>query len=190
MNLRVILSAIFAMVFTIAPSIAQNEIKAGKVIQVSIKGVPVEEQAKIDGQYAVSDSGLVNLPYLSSPIRAAGLTPGALAANIQASYRSQQIYRNPSVQVFASSADALDKQMVHIGGQVRRPGPVEFNQGLTLYQAVQAAGGATEFGSMKRVKLFREGRQQYYDLTKAQFMNIPLQPSDTVEVPQKNWIGQ
>lgn len=61
---------------------------------------------------------------------------------------------------------------------------------LTLYQAIQAAGGATEFGSMKRVKLFRKGQQKQYNLTKAQFMHIPLQPEDTIEVPQKTpWGG-
>ena len=190
MNLRKIITTVLVAALTVTASYSQNLIKAGRVIQVSIKGVPVEEQAKIDGQYAVSDSGLVSLPYLSSPIRAAGLTPGALAANIQASYKSQQIYRSPAIQVFASTADALDKQMVHIGGYVRNPGPVEFNQGLTLYQAVQAAGGATEFGSMKRVSLYRAGKQQTYNLNLAQFKNIPLQPSDTVEVPQKTITGQ
>ena len=60
-----------------------------------------------------------------------------------------------------------------------------YNRTLTLYQAIQAAGGATEFGSMKRVKLFRGGKQKQYDLTQAQFMQIPLEPNDTIEVPQK-----
>jgi polysaccharide export outer membrane protein len=58
-----------------------------------------------------------------------------------------------------------------------------------LYQAIQAAGGPTEFGSMKRVKLFRGGRQTMYDVTKSQFMSIPVQPNDTIEVPQKNMLG-
>ena len=62
-------------------------------------------------------------------------------------------------------------------------------KGLTLYQAIQAAGGATEFGSMKRVKLFRNGRQTLYNLTDSKAMGISVQPNDTIEVPQKNMLG-
>jgi protein involved in polysaccharide export with SLBB domain len=85
---------------------------------------------------------------------------------------------------------AVDEQVVYIGGQVRKTGPVAFVKGLTLYQAIQAGGGPTEFGSIKRVKLFRGGSQKLYDLTKAQFMRIPLEPNDTIEVPEKNLLGQ
>ena len=92
--------------------------------------------------------------------------------------------------MLSSSADTLDKQVVHIGGQVRRPGPTEFTQGLTLYQAIQAGGGPTEFGSMNRIKLFRNGKQRQYDMTEAKNMAIPLEPNDTIEVPQKGWLGK
>jgi protein involved in polysaccharide export with SLBB domain len=91
--------------------------------------------------------------------------------------------------VISNRDNSINEQTVYLGGQVRAPGPKAFTKGLTLYQAIQAAGGATEFGSMKRVKLFRGSRQTTYDLTKSQFMSIPVQPNDTVEVPQKNMIG-
>jgi hypothetical protein len=42
---------------------------------------------------------------------------------------------------------------------------------------------------MKRVKLFRAGRQRQYDLTRLQDMNVLLEPNDTIEVPQKNVWG-
>ena len=189
MNLKGILTIAAAVFSLAAPAIAQNEIKAGRAVQVTIKGVPPEEQQKIDGNYSVTDGGLINLPYIGA-VRAAGLRPGDLAASIQASYKSQGIYRTPTIQVFASSTDALDKPIVTVGGQVRRTGPVEFTQGLTLYQAIQAAGGANEFGSVKRVILYRGGQRKQYDVTQSQFMRIPLEPSDTIEVPQKNIIGQ
>jgi capsular exopolysaccharide synthesis family protein len=48
-----------------------------------------------------------------------------------------------------------------------------------------AAGGATPFGTMKRVKLLRAGKQRQYDLTQLQNMQHPLDPGDTIEVPQK-----
>jgi protein involved in polysaccharide export with SLBB domain len=79
---------------------------------------------------------------------------------------------------------------VVVGGFVRRPGPVPYNGNLTLWQAIQSAGGATEFGSMGRVKLTRRGKVKQYDVTKSQFQQIPLQPDDAIDVPQKNWLGQ
>lgn len=82
------------------------------------------------------------------------------------------------------------EQLVHIGGQVKAPGPRPFRQGLTVFQAVQAAGGATEFGAMNRVILFREGKQRKIDLKKAENMGIVTEPNDTIQVPQKNVIGR
>ncbi len=191
MNFRKVLAVVMAAVALITPSFAQSEIKVGKALQITIQGVPIEEQQKINGQYMVTENGMISVPLLASPIRAVGMNPGSLASVIQSRYKSEGIYRNPTIQVFASMEGAgVDKQSVTVGGQVRRPGPVEYSRELTLYQAIQAAGGASEFGSLKRVVLFRNGQGRRYDVTQAQFMNIPLSPSDTIEVPQKTILGQ
>ena len=189
MNFKTVLGILFASFVFAGIGLCQSQIKPGRAIQVSIKGVPTDEQGRIDGMYPVSESGMINMPHIGQ-IRAAGLRPEDLAASIQATYRNREIYRNPTVQVFGSSAESIDKQVVHLGGQVRRTGPVEFTQGLTLWQAIQAGGGSTEFGSMKRVKLIRGSNQRQFDLTQAQFMRVPLEPNDVIDVPQKNFIGQ
>lgn len=185
-KLFVILGAAFALMANLG---AQTTISPGRAIEIQIKGVPQEEIVQINGTYPVSDSGLINMPHIGT-VRAAGLSPIQLAQNIQNAYRSAQIYRNPTIQVLASSDDTVTKHFVTIGGQVKRPGPVDYMRGMTLYQALQAGGGATEFGSMYRVRLIRAGKQREYDLTQTQFKNIPVQPSDTIEVPQKNIIGR
>ena len=119
------------------------------------------------------------------------LRPEALAVSIQNAYKTALIYNDPTIQVISTREGAgVREQVVHVGGQVRRTGPVAFQKNLTIYQAVQAAGGATEFGSLKRVKLYRSGKTQSYDLTDPKDMGVPLQPDDTLEVPQKNLIGQ
>lgn len=187
MNLKSILIAIFAVFLTAVPAFAQ--IKPGRAIQIVIQGVPPEERQRIDGTYPVSESGMINMPFIGM-VRAAGMMPSSLQVNLENIYKSQQIYRNPTFQVIASSAETVDKQVVHVGGQVRRTGPVDFVQGLTLYQAIQTGGGATEFGSMRRVKLFRGGTQRQYDLTRAESMRILLEQGDTIEVPQKDWLGR
>jgi protein involved in polysaccharide export with SLBB domain len=168
---------------------AFSQIEAGSSIQITIVGVPNDEKSKIDGIYPVSESGTVNLPFIRN-VRAAGLRPEVLANSIQNAYISSKIYTNPTIQVISTRAGSgVTEQVVHVGGQVRRTGPVPFQKNLTIYQAVQAGGGATEFGSLKRVKLYRSGKTQLCDLTNPQVMRLPLQPDDTIEVPEKNLWG-
>lgn len=187
MNLKRIISAVFALIALAASLSAQ--IQPGRAIQITISGVPSEEKARFDGIYPVSESGMINMPLIGQ-VKASGLRAEQLQSSLESRYKSAEIYLHPTIQVIDSSAKTIDEQVVHVGGQVRRTGPVPYNRNLTLYQAIQAAGGATEFGSMKRVKLFRGGRQKQYNLTKAQFMHIPLEPNDTIEVPQKTpWGG-
>lgn len=188
MNFKSLFYSTIALFVTAAPLMSQ--IQAGTSVQITIMGVPTEEKGKINALYPVSDGGTVNLPFIGR-IRAAGLRPESLASAIQSAYRAAEIYTNPTIQVISTTeGGGVKAQMVHIGGEVRRPGPASFTKNLTIYQAVQAAGGATEFGSLKRVKLYRNGKIQTFDLTNAQFMRVPLQPDDTIKVPQKNWLGQ
>ena len=185
--LKSIFTCLLALVAIAAPVLAQ--IESGKSIQITISGVPNEEKGKIDSIYPVSESGTVNLPFIGR-IQASGKSPESLATAIQNAYKNAEIYNNPTIQVISTAVGgSVDQEMVHVGGQVRRTGPVNFQKNLNIYQAVQAAGGATEFGSLKRVKLYRGGKTMTYDLTNAQFKRVPLQPDDTIEVPQKNIFG-
>jgi polysaccharide export outer membrane protein len=186
MNFKKTLVGFFLMIAFALPLFAQ--IEAGKAIQITISGVPSEEKGRIDGIYPVSDAGFINMPFIDT-VRAAGLRNEDLAVALQSRYKSLGIYTNPTIQVISNAGNSIDQQTVYLGGQVRGPGPKPFTKGLTLYQAIQAAGGPTEFGSMKRVKLFRGSRQTVYDLTKSQFMSVPVQPNDTIEVPQKGMLG-
>lgn len=78
---------------------------------------------------------------------------------------------------------------ITVGGKVRRPGKRHLAKLTTLYEAVQEAGGATEFGALNRVKLYRNGRAYTYDLTREDHRDLELYPGDIVDVPQKNWLG-
>ena len=94
----------------------------------------------------------------------------------------------PTFQISATSADAIRQDQVTISGFVRGAGPKPFTPGMTLYQAVAAAGGPNEFGDMKRVLLMRGKNSRVYNLNNLQDRNIILQPDDTVEVPEKGII--
>lgn len=164
---------------------AHGQIQAGKAVVISISGVPPEEQGRIDRAYLVGDNGMINMPFIGQ-VRAAGLRPEQLASILEARYREAQIYRSPTFQVVADTEGAaLDENVVHLGGQVVRSGPVKFQRGLTLWQAIQAAGGPTPFGTLKRVRVVRGGQQRQYDVTQIQYQQIQLEPNDNITVPQK-----
>jgi len=88
------------------------------------------------------------------------------------------------------AAEKNPEPVVTVGGQVRSPGPVMYRKKLTVYTAILAARGATEFGAMKRVKVIREGKTTVYDMTDDKQKSVEVKPDDVVEVPQKNFIGR
>lgn len=169
---------------------AFSQIQVGKPVEIKIQGVPAEEKGRIDGTYTVSGSGSINMPFIGQ-VQAAGMSPESLQITLQNRFKSDGIYTNPTIQVISTQEQGvITQQTVTVGGEVRRPGPVPYARELTLWMAIQAAGGATEFGARNRVTLYRGGTSKQYDTSKAQFMSIPLQPNDTVEVPQKNFLGK
>jgi len=62
--------------------------------------------------------------------------------------------------------------------------------GLTVYQAIQAAGGATEFSTMRHVAILRENKIIDCDLTKVEFMKTILKSGDLVNVPRKCFVSE
>lgn len=79
--------------------------------------------------------------------------------------------------------------VIPVGGQVRQPGMFTLPIGSSLSQAVAAAGGATPFGAINRVKVLRDGRAFVHNLKEEGHRNIEIRPGDLIEVPQKRWFG-
>ena len=174
---------------TLCPVSHALPIQAGQVIQIKIIGVPPGEAVRINNEYPVDDSGYVRLWEIGT-LKAAGLSATALAKKIESAYRSAQIYTNPTIQIFTDSGDSLVQEIVTVGGKVQGPGAKPYQAGMTLFQAVMAAGGPTDFGAINRVKLYRNGKVFTYDLTKGDHKLLKVYPNDTIDVPQKNWRGQ
>jgi len=82
-------------------------------------------------------------------------------------------------------------RMLHItiGGFVHRPGRYSLPMKTTLQGAILKAGGATPFGATRRTAVYRNGRRTVFDLRKDSAKNYPLLNHDTINVPQKMWLG-
>jgi len=166
------------------------QIRANEAVQININGVPLEDQQQINNTYPVSTSGTINLPYIGE-VQAAGMSPMALSRSIEGRFKSAQIYTSCAINVIASADARLKEKKVHVGGYVRRPGPVPYTEGMTIWQALQAAGGENEFGAVNRMELFSaSGKRRVLDLRDDATKNVMLRENDSINVPQKNWIGQ
>ena len=190
MKNRIALLLAFLTLAWLSPCLAQ--IVAGRGIEIRIMGVPTEEKARIDGGYSVSSTGTIRMPLIgpngsSAEVSVAGMTTNSAAAKLEAMYKSAGIYTTPTFQISASGADAVRQDMVTVSGFVRAPGPKPFTPGLTLFQAVAAAGGQNEFGNLKKVLLMRGRTSREYDLNVHENRNIRLQADDTIEVPEKHF---
>ena len=186
MNLKNLFCWVVALVSLAGAATAQ--IRPDTAVQITITGVPQDEQGQINGMYPVAAGGTITMPHIGA-VRAVGMTPSAVARSIEAAYRAAEIYTTPTIQVIADDRGKPNIRRVVVGGYVRRPGPVELVNGMTLWQVIQAAGGENEFGSIKRVILRRAGKQRILDLRQSQFKEIQLEENDSIEVPQKSWSG-
>lgn len=188
MNPKRVILSLMLMAMSIGGASAQ--IQPGKSIKISISNVPDQDKTTVNSIYPVSESGMINMPFLGL-VRAAGLREEQLAISLQAQYRAAGIYTNPTIQVIGTAETGdVNQETVTVGGYVTKPGPVLYRKELTLWEAVQNAGGPTPFGSMKRVTVFRNGKSVTYDLDSTRNRQIQLQRNDTIDVPQKNLIGQ
>ena len=164
-------------------SAAAQALEKDSTVEISIRGVPQGEQAQINGIYTISNEGFITMPFIGS-IRAAGISKNALEKNIARAYQNAQIYNSPTIVVIYDSVDKAGKQqIVNVGGFVARAGPVQYRNGMTLYEVIIAAGGRNTFGSRK-IKLYRGNQVQEYNLSNDKHKMIKVYPGDTVEVPQ------
>jgi len=180
---------IFLMVFTVFANLASAQVISPKeFLEIEIKGIPVGEQEKINGRYVVTPSGHVFLPMIKDGIKASGMTSAALSRNIESAFKKAEIYQNPRIMVVSKKdigGDGIDAQEISMAGHVKKNGAVAFKRGMTLQQAIAAAGGVTPFGTIKKVELYRDDKKTIYDLRKDVNKRIKVKPGDTIVIPQK-----
>jgi polysaccharide biosynthesis/export protein len=118
---------------------------AGDVIQVK-----VFNQDQMSAKARIRPDGKVSLPLLNDVI-AAGLTPVALAADLQV--RLKDFMKSPLVTV---SVEETRPSTVYVAGEVAKPGvyPLELAGGVL--QALVNAGGLTPAARDERIFVLRE----------------------------------
>lgn len=161
-----------------------NRLQAGNVIQITLDGVNEREKQTINGPYCISATGTLRVPMIKSSIIAAGLSSKALSRKLEAEYKAAEIYLKPRIfieKIAEGHTFPQKKRFLTVGGTVAKPGPVLFKKGMTLWDAVKAAGRRND-KIFPSVTLSRAGKSRNYDLNQAKFRMILVFPNDTILV--------
>lgn len=76
-------------------------------------------------------------------------------------------------------------RMFYVTGEVTKPGPYVYQKGMSLLHAISTAGGFTEKAHRRKVKVVREVAGQKVELSLS--LSQPIEPGDTVVVPESFW---
>jgi polysaccharide export outer membrane protein len=140
----------------------------------------------------VRPDGKISTPLVEDMI-AVGKTPSQLARDIETVLSAY--VRSPQINVIVTQpASALSQ--VQVIGQVVRPAPIAYRDGLTVLDAVLAVGGLGPFAAGNRAKIVRteNGKQREIKVKISDLVNegdlrqnFKLQPGDVVVVPQSRF---
>jgi len=176
--MRTLLCLFSLLIVGFLPANADQVLREGDVFRIAIGGAPRQYTSDFELEYKVSD-GMVTIPIIGR-MRAAGLTPNALAGAIEKRLKDDKIFTNPSVIL---NQQETARQVV-VGGAVRQPGRHPWANDMTLTQAIASASGPSEWAEDK-VKLIRAGRAEVYSrkaIKKQPETDPKVLPGDFVEV--------
>lgn len=136
---------------------------------------------------AVSAEGAVSLPKLQLSIITTNKTVAQFRQEVVEAYRRQ----NLSVSSVTVTLSTPSIKSVYVCGEVREPGPVAWNEQLSVAKAVAATGGTIVTANWKDVYVTRADsatqvprsyRVNLKDVLYGESMDFPLLPGDVVFV--------
>jgi protein involved in polysaccharide export with SLBB domain len=122
-------------------------IQPGDVLDVRFFNTP-----ELNEVTTVRPDGKISLPLVSA-IRVTGLTPEQLAVKLTNDFAEQLL--DPEINVMVKS---FAGQKVYVGGEVEKPGVVEFSSPITVIEATIMAGGLTPDSDVKEILVIRRDK--------------------------------
>lgn len=172
------------MAFAQSPDVVQSH----GMIDIQVRGIPSDDAQTISGQYILDNSGTIRMPQLpagQNVFRVIGKTARQIEDMLSAAYTKAELYVNPTFIVKVQSGDAqLTQHIVLVSGKVAMRKQVPWRRGMTLIEAIVAAGDITEFGS-RYVQLSRGSKTSTFDYFSRRDRKVEVQPNDSIHVPDR-----
>ena len=147
--------------------------------QVVIDIYGASQQTRV---HTISPEGTVTVSGYG-PISLSGLTVAAAQAKLRSTLGSR--YQSSDMRVTVRNNRTI---MINVMGEVRTPGTYHLSSLSTVFYALYRAGGINQLGTLRNVKVFRNGRLvtvadiYEYILNGRLAGNIRLQDNDVIEV--------
>lgn len=164
-------------------------------------GVDDQVQVTVWGNDALSvnmpvrPDGKISMPLIGD-VDAGGLTAEEMASRIRDALAEEYI-RNPNVTVQITELRSHEYlSRVRVTGAVQAPISIPYRQGMTILDAVLAAGGVTEYAAPARTVLQRSTKTgtDVYKINLDRILNkgdneanARLYPGDTITVPKRTF---
>jgi polysaccharide export outer membrane protein len=169
-------------------SVADYLIGVDDIVQVSVWRNP-----ELGITVPVRPDGKISVPLIGD-VGAGGRTPSDVAADIEG--RLASFVRDPQVAVILTDLRSHEYlSRVRVTGAVRQPVSIPFRQGMTVLDAVLAAGGLTEFAAPDRSDLYRKAEGGSTTTSPVRLdrilnkgdlsTNFKVAPGDVVTIPER-----
>ena len=143
-------------------------------------------------QVPVRPDGMISMPLIGD-VEAGGQTPAQVANDIRR--RLSAYIRNPNVTVILTELKSHEYlSRIRVTGAVTTPLSIPYRQGMTVLDAILAAGGVNEFASANSTKLYRRvnGKTIVMDIRLGGILNdgelatnYDLKAGDIITVPER-----
>ena len=138
----------------------------------------------------VSPDGDVTIPEYG-PVHVSGLTVSAAQSRIRS--RLGGNFESSDIKASLGQTRTI---MVNVMGEVKAPGTYTLSAFATVFHALYMAGGVSDLGTLRNIKVFRQGRQisvvDIYEfiLNGRLAGNVRLQDNDVIQVGTYEWLGE
>ncbi|MEZ5945776.1 MAG: polysaccharide biosynthesis/export family protein [Hyphomonas sp.] len=177
---------LFAAACSSGPVASQNQTELAPVQQVAPPAytlgngdqlrITIFGQEDLSGEFEVDGTGSISMPLIGQ-VMAHGLSTPQLEAHIKSMLDGDYIL-NPRV-----SVEVINYRPFYILGEVNRPGEYPYTSGISVLNAVAAAGGFTYRANKKVVyiKSVDSNKEQAYELN----TSTVVKPGDTLRIGER-----
>ena len=170
----IVLALLAATLAVVTPARAQvyddgYTLNAGDSVRIHVYG---EEDLSFD-QLLIGQNGRISYPFLGE-LTVAGKTASQLQAELTGGLMPDYLI-DPRI-----SVSVIKYRPFFVNGEVRSPGGVDFQPGLTLRKAVSLAGGFTERANKKQALVISDSDPERKE--QAVGLEYKVQPGDIITV--------
>lgn len=173
-------------------SIAIEEIPAYRVGVDDTLQINVWRNPDLSVTVPVRPDGMISMPLIGD-VKAAGLKPETISYNIEKQLKNY--VRDPNVTIMVTGLQSHEYlSRIRVTGAVNNPISLNYRQGMTVLDAVLAAGSTNDFAAPNKTHLYRKinGKTRVIEIYLGDILfqgklktNINLKPGDIITVPEK-----